>query len=109
MLVINQEVLPNDNLKMHVLSLVDIDDWSDKCRACGRQSFYKVGPCTRIEKESPDVSLEIWINFCDQIKILVKMGKAEIMKEKKEGLLLDGLKKLMFEMLIRRLRVFLDL
>ena len=64
MLVINQEVLPNDNLNMHVLSLVDIDDWSDKCRACGRLSLLHEGePCMRTEKESPDVILNIWNNF----------------------------------------------
>ena len=94
----NLDTLSNDELKKRVLSLVSIDDWSDKCGQCGRPSLlHKGGPCTRSEKESLDVILKIWSDFWSHIKVVITMAKAELRKEQEEGLLLDGLKKLMVQ------------
>ena len=73
--------LSNDELKKRVLTLVSIDDWSDTCGQCRRPSLlHKGGPCTRSEKESPEVILKIWDDFRARIKSVIIMAKAEITK-----------------------------
>ena len=49
-----------------------------------------------VQGQRRNLFLKIWNDFCAQIKTVVKMAKAEMVKEKEEGLLLDGLNKLMF-------------
>ena len=86
----------------YVLSLINIDNWSDECRSCRRQSLLHKGrPSTKTEKEPPDVILKVWNNLCGNIKTKVKMAKAEMRKEQEEGLLLDVLKKWWFKYLSR--------
>ena len=97
MSIINLDVLSNDDLKKHVLSLVDFDDWSDECGACGRPSLLHKGACTRTEKESPDVILKIWNEYRLRVKTVVRMAKSEQGKEYEESLLLDRLRKLMVQ------------
>ena len=93
--VVNLDTLSNDELKKRFLSLISIDDWSDECGQCGRPSLlHKGGPCTRLEKENPEVILKIWKDFLSRIKTVITMAKAEIDKGKEESLLLDGLKRL---------------
>ena len=96
--VSNLDQLSNDELKKRVLTLVSIDDWSDACGQCRRPSLlHKGGPCTWSEKESLEVILKIWDDFRARIKSVITMDKAEITKEKEEGLLLDGLKRLVVQ------------
>ena len=59
--------------------------------------LHKGGPCTRSEKEPPELILKIWRDFLTRGKVVVTMAKAELRKEQEEGLLLDGLKKLMVQ------------
>ena len=86
MSIVNLETLSNDDLKKHVLSLIDIDDWSDECGACGRPSLLHKGVCTRMEKEPPDVILKVWKEYQARIKVIVKMAKAELRKEQEDSL-----------------------
>ena len=98
MSVVNLETLSNDDLKKRVSSLISIDDWSDECGQCGRPSLlHKGGPCTRSEREPPDVILKIWSDFRSRIKSVVTMVKADWKKETEDGLLLDGLRRLMVQ------------
>ena len=91
-------MLSNDELKKRVLSLISIDDWSDECGQCGRPSLlHKGGPCTRSEKENPDVILKIWKDFQSRIKTVITMARTEIDKGKEGSLLLDGLKRLVVQ------------
>ena len=94
--MVNLDTLSNNELKKRVLSLISINDWSDECGQCGRPSLlHKGGPCTRSEKENPEVIIKIWKDFRSWIKTVITMAKAEINKGKEESLLLDGLKRLM--------------
>ena len=64
MSVVDLDSLSQDELKKRVASLISIDDWSDACGQCGRPSLlHRGGPCTRSEKEPPDVILKIWDEF----------------------------------------------
>ena len=60
MSVVDLDTLSNDDLKKNVTSLVSLEDWADKCGACGRPALlHRDGPCTRAEQESPDVVCKI--------------------------------------------------
>ena len=98
MSVVDLDTLSNDELKKRVASLICIDDWSDECGQCGRPSLlHRGGPCTRSEKEPPDVILKIWNDFSTRTKAVVTMVKADWKKETQDSLLLDGLKKVMVQ------------
>ena len=98
MSVVDLDTLSNDELKKRVASLISIDDWSDACGQCGRPSLlHRGGPCTRSEKEPPDVILKIWNEFRTRTKAVVTMVKSDWKKETQDSLLLDGLKKVMVQ------------
>ena len=96
MSVINLDVLSNDDLKRKLAALFDLDDWSDECGQCGRPSLlHKGGPCTRKEKEPPDVVNKIWTDFRIRTKPILTVLKSELKKETEDSQLLDGLKKVL--------------
>ena len=98
MSVINLDTLSNDELKKRVAALVSLDDWSDECGQCGRPALlHKGGPCTRQEKEPPETINRIWSEFRKRIKPIVTVLKSDFKKEAEDGLLLDGLKRLMLQ------------
>ena len=98
MSVINLESVSNDELRRKVASLISLDDWSDECGMCGRPTLlHKGGPCTRKEREPPDIIVKIWSEFRNRIKPIMTVLKSEIRKETEDGLLLDGLKQLLFQ------------
>ena len=98
MSVVDLDQVSNDDLKKRVSSLISIDDWSDECGQCGRPSLlHRGGPCTRSEREPPDVILKIWSDFRSRIKSVVTMVKADWKKETEESLLLEGLKRAMVQ------------
>ena len=55
--------------------------------------LHKVRPCTRQEKEPPDVVMKIWSELRKRAKPIVIMLKCDFKKEVEDGLLLDGLKR----------------
>ena len=62
--MVNLHILSNDDLKKRVLSLVNIDDYGNECKACGRPSLlHKGDPHKRTKKAFPDVILKI-LSFC---------------------------------------------
>ena len=98
MSVVNLDSLSQDELKKRVASLVSIDDWSDSCGQCGRPSLlHKGGPCTRSDKESPEVILKIWEEFKTRTKAIVTVVKAESRKEVQDNVLLEGLKRVLHQ------------
>ena len=100
MSVINLNMLSNNELKKKVGALFSLDNWSDECGNCKRPSLlHKGGPCTRPEKEPPDVITRIWSELKKRIKPTVAVLKADFRKEAEYGLLLDGLKKLLLQIL----------
>ena len=87
MSVINLDTLSNNILKKKIATLVSLDDWSDECGNCMRPVLlHKEGPCTRQEKEHPDVIMGIWSKLRKRIKLIVSVLKADFRKEVEDGL-----------------------
>ena len=76
--------------------MVSLDDWSNECGQCKRPALlHEGGPCTRQEKEPPEVIIEIWSKLRKRIKPIVSVLKADFKKEAEDGLLLDSFRKLL--------------
>ena len=87
--------MSNDDLRKRITSWAILEDWSDKCGQCGHQSLlYKGGPCTRKEKEPPDVVNKIWSDYRRRAKPILSTLKADFRKEAEQSALLDGLQRL---------------
>ena len=72
-----------------------MEDWSDSCVACGIPSLlHKDGPCTRQEREPPDVVMKVWTEFKRRVKPILATLKEEYKKEAEQSVLLDGLTRL---------------
>ena len=82
MSIVELETLSNDELKKRVTSLISLEDWSDSCRACGIPSLlHKDGPCTRQEREPPDVVMKVWTEFKRRVKPILATLKENYRKE----------------------------
>ena len=94
MSVIDLESLSNDDLRKRVASLVSLEDWADECGICGRPSLlHRDGPCTRKEREPPDVVIRIWSEFKKRVKPILATLKTDFRREAEQGVLLDGLQR----------------
>ena len=90
--VVDLGPMSNNDLKLSVASLVSLEDWADECGACGRPALlHRGGPCTRAEREPPDVVCKIWTEFKRRVKPILATLKAEYRKEAEQSVLLDGL------------------
>ena len=98
MSISNLEKVTYADLKKRLRELVDFDDWTDKCAVCGRPDLLHNGPCTRTEKDLPGDLRGIWTEFRKRMKTVIRWTKASKEKEKDEASLLEGLKKLMFDL-----------
>ena len=95
MSVVDLDSLSNDDLKKRVASLVALEDWSDECGRCGRPSLlHRDGPCTRKERELPEVVNKIWSDLRKRVKPILATLKADFRKEAEQSVLLDGLQRL---------------
>ena len=95
MSVIDLKTLSNDKLKQKISALISLDDWTDEYLQYKRPVLlHREGACTRQEKEPPDVIMEICSELRKRVKPIISVLKTEIRKETEDGLLFDGLKKL---------------
>lgn len=95
MSVVDLETLLNDDLRKMIASLAVLEDWSDEYGQCGHPSLLdKEGPCTKKDREPPDVVNKEWSDFGRRAKLMLSTLKADFRKEVEQCLLLDCLKKL---------------
>ena len=93
--IIDLDSLLNDDLRKRIASLIALEDWSDECGNCGRPSLlHRDGPCTRQEKEPPDVVNKIWSDLRRRAKPILATLKADYRKDAEQSVLLEGLHKL---------------
>ena len=93
--VVDLDTMSNDDLRKRIASLISLEDWADECGICGRPSLlHRDGPCTRKERESPDVVIKIWSDFKKRVKPFLATLKTDFQKEAEQGVLLDGLQRL---------------
>ena len=94
MSVVDLDRLSNDDLKKNVASLISLEDWADKCGACGCPALlHRDGPSTRREWEPPDVVNKIWSQFRRRVKRISSTIKADYRKEAEQSVLLDSLER----------------
>ena len=83
------DTMSNDVLKRNVASLIYLEDWADECGACGHPSLlHKDGPCTRTEREPPDIVMKIWSEFKRRVRPILVTLKADYRKEAEQSVFL---------------------
>ena len=99
--IVTLDNLMNDDLKKRLASQIALEDWTDECSKCGYPKLlHKDGvlhhhhaTCTR-GQEVPNILRENWKEFHKRVKPILKMMKEETKKEIEQGVLLQGLEKL---------------
>ena len=90
--------ITNEELKRRVVSLMNIKDWADECSKCGypkvlHKELHRDASCTQ-EPELPNIMNKNWSDFRKRVKPIVKAWKDVLQKEQEEGVLLNGLERL---------------
>ena len=98
MSIVNLENLSNDELKKRLASQINIEDWADECIKCEyprvlHKELYQEVACTK-EQELPNILRENWKEYRKTVKSILQKLKEEFRKEVEQGILLDGLTKL---------------
>ena len=98
MSIVNLENLLNDELKKRLASQINIEDWADECSKCGyprvlHKELHTQAACTK-EQDLPNILKENWKEYRKRIKPILKILKEEFNKDIEQGILLDGLTKL---------------
>ena len=94
------DTLSNDNLKQRLASQIALEDWTDECSKCGYPKLlhkdhvlHRDTTCTR-GTEVPNILKENWKAYTQRVKPILRMIRKEAMKEKEQGVFLQGLEKL---------------
>ena len=92
--------LSNDDLKKRLALQIALEDWMDECSKCGYPKLlhkdhvlHHNTTCTR-GTEVPNILKENWKAYTQRVKPILKMIREEAMKEKEQGVLLQGLREL---------------
>ena len=98
MSVVNLQNVSNDELKKILASLTNLEDWADDCSKCGyprvlNMKLHRETACTR-EQELPNILNENWREYRKRVKPILKNLKEVFRKEAEQGVLLDGLERL---------------
>ena len=98
MSIVELKNLSNDDLKKCLASQIDIEDWRYECNKCGypkllHKELHREAACTQ-EQEVPNVLKKNWEEFKKRVKPILKILKEEFKKDIEQGILLDGLTKL---------------
>ena len=77
---------------------MDREDWTDECGKCGyprllHKELHSEAACTK-EQELPNILKENWKKYRKRFKLILKILKDEFRKDLEQGVLLDGLTKL---------------
>ena len=98
MLIVELKNLSNDDLKKRLAQHIDKEDLTDEYGKCGyprllHKELHQEAACTK-NAEVPNVLKENWDQYKKQIKPILKVLKDEFKKDIKQGVLLEGLTKL---------------
>ena len=98
--IVTLKNLSNDDLKKHLASQIALEDWTDECSKCGYPKLlhkdhvlHRDAACTR-EIEVSNILRENWKAFNTRMKPILKLLKEEMKKEIEQGVLLQGLERL---------------
>ena len=98
MTFVNLENMKNDKLKNRLAFLINLEDWANEC---GKYRYPKLlhkellreAVFTR-EQELPNILQENWKEYKKRVKPILKNQKEVFCKEAEQGVLLDGLERL---------------
>ena len=90
--------MSTEDLKKKLSEQVDLEDWKDECGKCGypcllHRELHREAACTQ-KQELPDVLRENWKEYRERIKPILRIFKEEFKKDIEQGVLLNGLTKL---------------
>ena len=86
-------------MKRRLSSQINIDDWVDDCAKCGyprvlHKELHRTAACTK-EQEVPNILSKNWTEYRKRVKPILKELKETYRKEAKQGVLLDGLERVL--------------
>ena len=98
------DTLSNDDLEQRLASQISLEDWTDACSKCSYPKLlhrdhvlHRDATCTRGE-EIPKILQENWKAYTQRVKPIIKTMREEAIKEagqeKEQGILLQGLERL---------------
>ena len=93
--------ITKEELKRRIVSLTNIEDWADECSKCGypkvlHKELHQDAACTQ-EPELPKILNKNWSDFRKRVNPIVKAWKDVLWKEQEEGVLLNGLERLILK------------
>ena len=98
--IVTLDNLSNDDLKKRLALQIALEDWIDECSKCGYPKLLHKDhvlhcdtTCTR-GTEVPNILKENWKAYTQRVKPILRMIREEAMKEKEQGVFLQGLEKL---------------
>ena len=98
MSIVNLENLSHDELKKRLVSQINLDDWADECAKCGypkllHKELHRASACQQ-EQEVPNILIKNWAEYRKRVKPLLRELKEAKRKDAEQGVLLEGLTKL---------------
>ena len=98
MSIVELKNLSNDDLKKRLASQINIEYWTDECSKCGylrllHKELHREAACTKYA-ELPNILKKNWEEYRKRVKPILKILKEEFKKEIAQGVLLEGLTKL---------------
>ena len=86
------------DLKKRLAEQVDLEDWTDECGKCGyprlfNRELHREAACTQ-KQELPDILKKVWKEYRKRMKPILRILKDEYKKDIEQGVLLDGLTKI---------------
>ena len=96
--IVELKNLSNDDLKKRLASQIALEDWTDECGKCGspkslHKELHRDAACIK-EQELPNILRENLKEFNKRVKPILMVLKEEFKKDLEQGVLLDGLMKL---------------
>ena len=102
--IVTLDNLSNDDLKKPLALQIALEDWTDECSKCGYPKLlhkdhvlHRDATCTR-GTEVPNILKENWKAYTQRVKPIIRIIRdeaiKEAMKEKEQGILLQGLREL---------------
>ena len=98
MSIVNLKNFFYDELKKRLVSQINLDDWADECTKCGyprllHTELHRASAYTQ-EQEVPNILNKNWAEYRKRIKILLRELNEAKHKDVEQGVLLEGLTKL---------------
>ena len=74
--IVKLENITNEELKKRIVSLTNIEDWTDECSKCGyprvlHKELHRTAACTQ-KQEVPNILSKNWTEYRKRVKPILK-------------------------------------